>query len=83
MNSPERLVARAALLAERDDAIRVLRAAAAAVDRIEPAAARPAIRGLLLAAAQQCAADTHILGKAVAYQLALARALLDTGGQQR
>lgn len=73
--------ARASLLAERDDAIRVLRAAAETVDRIEPAAIRRPVRLLLLAAAEQCGLDWHILGKSVNHHLALARALLEAGGQ--
>lgn len=74
--------ARAALLAERDEAIRVLRAGAEATHVIEPAAAREPVRGLLLTAAALCGADWHILGKPVNYHIALARALLDAGGQQ-
>jgi len=73
--------ARAALLAERDEAIRVLRAGADAVDRIEPVAAREPTRWVLLAAAEQCGLDWHILGKPVNHHLALARALLESGGQ--
>lgn len=73
--------ARASLLAERDEAIRVLNAAAEVVDRIEPATVRGPVRWLLLAAAQECALDWHILGKPVNHHLALARALLDDGGQ--
>lgn len=72
---------RAALLAERDETIRILRAGAEAVHVVEPAAVRAPIRLLLLAAAEHCALDRHILGKPVVYPLALARALLDAGGQ--
>ena len=71
----DRAAARAALIAERDEAIRVLRAAADAVSRIEPAAAREPVRGILLAAAEDCGLDWHILGKRVNYPIALARAL--------
>jgi hypothetical protein len=74
--------AQASLLAERDEAIRVLRAGARAVHVVEPAAAREPIRLLLTATADLCATDWHILGKPVTYPLALARALLDAGGKQ-
>jgi hypothetical protein len=70
---------RAALLAERDEAIRVLRAGAEAADRIEPAAARDPARWLLLAAAEDCLSSWHILGKPVNHALALARALIEAG----
>jgi hypothetical protein len=80
-SAPARNAVRASLLAERDEAIRVLRAAADAADRIEPATARNPVRWLLLTAAEQCGLDWHILGKPISHHLALARALLDAGGQ--
>lgn len=72
---------RAELLAERDEAVRVLTAAVAAVDTIEPAAAREPIRLLLRGAAEACERNHHILGAHVVYPLMLARTLLDAGGQ--
>jgi hypothetical protein len=71
------------LRAERDDAIRVLRAGADAVGGVEPAAARDPIRWMLTAAADLCASRPHILGLPVAHALALAEALVaaeDSGG---
>lgn len=68
----------AALLAERDEAIRVLRAGVNVVGRIEPAAVRDPVRYILLAAAELCAMDEHILGKPVAHALALAGALVNS-----
>lgn len=69
--------ARAALLAERDEVIRVLRAGADAARHVEPATARDPVRWILLAAAEQCSTNWHILGQPVNHALALARALLD------
>jgi hypothetical protein len=68
--------ARVELLAERDEAIRVLRAGAEAAGRIEPAAAREPVRWVLLAAAERCGAHWHILGQPVNHEIALARALI-------
>jgi hypothetical protein len=70
----------AALLAERDEAIRVLRAGVAAIDRIEPAAAREPIRWMLLAAVERCGRGHHVLGLSINHELALARALFDIEG---
>lgn len=72
---------RAALLAERDETIQTLLAAAEAVRVVEPAAARDPIRWLLLAAVERCAKARHILGLSINRELALAHAFLDPGGQ--
>jgi hypothetical protein len=71
---------RAFLHAERDEAIRTLRAGADAASLAEPPAAREPIRLLLLAAAERCGSSWHILGQPISYELTLARALLDAGG---
>lgn len=70
----------ASLRAERDEAIRVLRAGADAVNHVEPPAAREPIRWMLTAAADQCAAGQHILGLPVVYHLELAQVLIDADG---
>jgi hypothetical protein len=63
---------------ERDKAVRLLRAGADSVDRVEPAAAREPIRWMLTAAAELCASRASILGLPVVYALELARVLVDS-----
>jgi hypothetical protein len=72
---------RASLLAQRDEAIRLLRAGADAAGSVEPAAAREPVRWILLAAAERCALRPHILGQPVEHALALARALTGERGR--
>lgn len=81
MDSHERAALLAEFRAELDEAARELRTGADAVHLVEPAAAREPIRWILLAAAEQCGRARHILGLSVTHQLALARALIDVGGQ--
>ena len=79
MDSQQRAALRASARVDLDEAAGTLRAGAEAADRVEPPAVSEAIRWILLAAAEQCDRARHILGLPITHQLALARALLDSG----
>ncbi len=79
MDSQERAALLAEFRIELDEAARVLRAGADAAHLVEPAAAREPIRWVLLAAAEQCGRARHLLGLPISHQLALARALIESG----